>query len=106
MRKRVFEHMRTAKAQIRAVWSGPSLSAYKIIGSYKFIKGEQRSGWYFAHARNDLYLLILRMCKGTVSLDTVDMIMETTEDADWQQWWLDSKFCCICNTIWKYVAKH
>ena len=38
MLKRVFGHMRTAKAQIslriRAVWSGPSLSAYRIIGYY------------------------------------------------------------------------
>ena len=39
MRKRVFGHMRTAKAQIslriRAVWSGPSLSANRIIGYYE-----------------------------------------------------------------------
>ena len=39
MRKRVFGHMRTAKAQISlhicAVWSGPSLSAYRIIGNYR-----------------------------------------------------------------------
>ena len=37
--KRVFGHMRAAKAQIslriRAVWSGPSLSANKIIGYYR-----------------------------------------------------------------------
>ena len=36
MRQRIFGHMRTAKAQIslriRAVWSGPSLSANKLIG--------------------------------------------------------------------------
>ena len=36
MQKRVFEHMRTAKAQIslriRAIWSGPSVSANRIIG--------------------------------------------------------------------------
>ena len=39
MRKRAFGHMRTAKAQIslriRAVWSGPSLSANRIIGHYR-----------------------------------------------------------------------
>ena len=39
MRQRVFGHMRTAKAQIslriRAVWSGPSLSANRIIGYYR-----------------------------------------------------------------------
>ena len=39
MRKLVFGHMRTAKAKIslriRAVWSGPSLSANRIIGDYR-----------------------------------------------------------------------
>ena len=39
MRKRVFRHMRTAKAQISlhicAVKSGPSLSASRIIGHYR-----------------------------------------------------------------------
>ena len=38
MQKYVFGHMRTAKAQIRlrirAVWSGPELSANRIIGHY------------------------------------------------------------------------
>ena len=42
MRKRVFWHTRTAKALIRlrgcAVWSGPSLSAYKISGYYRMYK--------------------------------------------------------------------
>ena len=39
MRKPVFRHIRTAKAQIRlrgcAVWSGPSLSANRTIGYYR-----------------------------------------------------------------------
>ena len=42
LRKRVFRHMRTAKAQIslriRAVRSGPSLSAIRIIGYYIMFK--------------------------------------------------------------------
>ena len=42
MRKRVFGHVRTAKAQISlrisAVWSGPSLSANWIIGYYTMYK--------------------------------------------------------------------
>ena len=42
MRKSVFGHMQTAKAQIslctRTVWSGPSLSASKIIGYYRTYK--------------------------------------------------------------------
>ena len=47
MRKHVYGHMRTAKAQIRlrisAVWSGPSFSASRFIG-------EQKPGWDLAHA--------------------------------------------------------
>ena len=42
MRKHVFGHMRTAKAQIslrvRAVWSGPSLSANRFIGYYRMFE--------------------------------------------------------------------
>ena len=34
IRKRVFGHMRTAKAQMRAVWSEPSMSVSKIIGLF------------------------------------------------------------------------
>ena len=44
-RKRVFGHMRTAKAQIslriRAVWSGPSLTANSSLNTIKCIFGEQ-----------------------------------------------------------------
>ena len=58
--KTCLAYMRTAKAQIslriRAVWSGPSLSANRIIGYYKikYMNGEQRPGWYLAHAQDDL----------------------------------------------------
>ena len=65
MRKRVFGHMRTAKAQIslriRAVWSGSSLSVNKIIEYYKMCERRTKArmircicaGWsepvHFAH---------------------------------------------------------
>ena len=56
MRKRVFGHTGTAKAQInlriRAVWSGPSLSANRIIEEW--FTGEQMPGWYFAHVQDDV----------------------------------------------------
>ena len=72
MRKLVFRHMRTMKAQIslwiRAVWSGPSLSAYRIIDMIKCINEQQRPGWYSALAQDDLILRILRMLEGTFSL--------------------------------------
>ena len=67
MRKRVFRHMRTAKAQIRlricAVWSGPSVSANRIIGYYRMYEWRAKArmifcactGWSefarFAHVR-------------------------------------------------------
>ena len=67
MRKRVFRHIRIAKAQISlriyAGWSGPSLSADRIIGYYRMYESRANvgfvrcacAGWaesaYFAHAR-------------------------------------------------------
>ena len=38
------------------------------------MNGEQRPGWYFAHAQDDIYLCILRMLEGTFSLDTIKII--------------------------------
>ena len=53
-RKRVFRHMRTANAQIRlricAVWSGPSLSANRIIGYYRMYEWRANARFDFAHA--------------------------------------------------------
>ena len=47
MRKHVFGHMRTAKAQIslriRAGWSGPSLSTNTIIGYYRMYEWRVKS---------------------------------------------------------------
>ena len=57
MQKCVLRQMRAAKAQIslriRAVWSGPSLSAKGII-RYKKVNGEQMHKWDFAHVQNDV----------------------------------------------------
>ena len=51
-------HMQSAKAQIslciNAVWSGPSLSANRIIGYYRIYKWRAKAGWYFGQAQNDL----------------------------------------------------
>ena len=71
MRKHVFGHMRTAKAQIslriRAVWSGPSLSESRIIEYYWMFQWRANArmrlcacaGWceyaHFAHARSYLF---------------------------------------------------
>ena len=38
------------------------------------MSGEQMPGWYFAHAEDDLNLRILRMFKGTFSLDTAQLV--------------------------------
>ena len=37
------------------------------------MKGEQRPGWYFEHAQDNLNLCILRMLEGTFLLDDVHM---------------------------------
>ena len=80
MPKRVSRHMRTAKAllslRICADWSGPSLSAHKITGYYRIMNGEQRPGWYFAHAQNNLNMRILHMLEGIFffSLDAVNIL--------------------------------
>ena len=69
--KRVFGHMRTAKAQISlhigAVWSGPSLSVNRIIGYYRMYERRSKAqmilctcaGWsefaHFAHAWRHIF---------------------------------------------------
>ena len=71
MRKRAFGHMRTAKAQIslriRAVWSGSSLSANRIISYYRMYEWRANTkmilfacaGWseslYFANDRRHYF---------------------------------------------------
>ena len=54
--------------RISAVWLGSCQSAYRIIGNTECMNEEQRPGWYFTHAQDDLNLLILRMFEGTFSL--------------------------------------
>ena len=86
----------------RAVWSGPSLSAYRMIGYYwvyewrakapaqsdqglhcsltewlatrECTNGEQRPGWYFVHGQDDLNLRILRIIEGTFSLHLAPLV--------------------------------
>ena len=58
MQKRAFGYMRTAMARIslraRVVWSGPSLSANRIIGYYRMFQwianGRIRLHVHFVHA--------------------------------------------------------
>ena len=67
--KRVFGHMRRAKAQIslriHAVWSGLTES----LDTTECKNGKQRHGWYFAHAQDDLNL-----CEKTFSLGAPHII--------------------------------
>ena len=78
VQKCVFKHMMTVKAKISlgilTVWSGPSLSANKIIG-YDRMYGEQRHRWFFGHTQDDLNLHILRMFEATFSFDAAHMYM-------------------------------
>ena len=76
MRKRFFVHMRTAKTQIslriRAVWSGPSLYANRIIGFYRI--NELTANARLIHAQDELGVCILFMLEGTFSLDSGHII--------------------------------
>ena len=73
MQKDASRLVQTVKAQIslhiQAVWSGPSLFAYRIIGYYGMY-WEQRPR-YFVRVQNDLYLHILHVLEDTFSLDVV-----------------------------------
>ena len=72
MQKRVFGHMRTAKAQIslciRTVWSGPSLTANKMIGYYRTYERRAKARHdTLCMRRVNLILCILRMFENTFS---------------------------------------
>ena len=41
------------------------------LDTIECMNGEQKPGWYLAHAQDDLNLRILRMFVGTFSLDVV-----------------------------------
>ena len=77
MRKCVFGHMRTAKAQISlricAVLSGPSMSATIIIGYYRMYEWKAKAQMIFRAAQDDLNLRNLRMCKGIFLLDAANI---------------------------------
>ena len=67
MRKRVFEHMRTAKAQIslriRESDQGLHCPLIESLDTIECINGEQQPGWDFAHARTKSDLCVSRMLK-------------------------------------------
>ena len=79
MRKSVFWHMRTAKAQIRlrirAAWSGPLLSACRIIGCYRMYQQKAMTGCDFAPAWDES--CILRMPEDTYLLGAAQLMTIT-----------------------------
>ena len=67
MRKCVFRHMRTAKAQVWAnaqTDQGIRCPLTELLDTTECINGEQSPGWYFAHAPDDLNLR-MRIIEGT-----------------------------------------
>ena len=77
MRKRVFGHMRHRRPRSACVSAQSDQDLYcpliKSLDIAEFMNGEQRPGWYFAHA-HDLNLHILHKFEGTFSLDAVYFI--------------------------------
>ena len=69
-RKRVFGHMQTAKAQI----SPRIRCSLTSLDTTECMNGEQRPGWYFAHAQEDFKPRTLRMFETTFSLDAAFII--------------------------------
>ena len=69
----VFGDMQTAKAQIilrfRAVWSGPSLSANRIIGYYRMYEWSAKYPDDTLSMRRMIGMRILRMFEGAFPLD-------------------------------------
>ena len=79
MQKRVFGHMRTAKARSDCADAqsdqGLHCPLAESLDTTECMKGEQRPGWYFAHAQNDLNLRILLMFEGSFWLDAVHKLV-------------------------------
>ena len=46
------------------------------LDTAKWMSREQRPGWYFGHAQDDLNLHILRMFEDTFSLDSAEVMLE------------------------------
>ena len=71
-RNRLSVQMRTEKAQIslsiRAVWSGPSLSANRIIGHYRMYKWRANTQMRLCACAEWIWLCILRMFEATVRI--------------------------------------
>ena len=71
LRKRVFGHMRTAKAKVNLLiracaQSDPGIHwpLTESCDTAECMNWEQMAGWYFAHAQDDLKLRILRTFRG------------------------------------------
>ena len=82
MQKRVFRHKRTLKAQInlriRKIWPMPTLPAYKLLDTIEYNNGKLMPGWNFVHVQDDAKRHILRVLKGTFSLDAAHIIVPST----------------------------
>ena len=46
----------------------------ELLGTTECMNGEQRPGWYFAHAQDDLNRRILCLFKGTFSFDAAHIV--------------------------------
>ena len=73
------------------------LSAPRIIGYLECINREQRIRWDLARAQDDLNLPILRMLKGTFSLDAAQLTF---------RFWLDMDYSSLCRFYFNLGATH
>ena len=98
MRKRVFGHMRTAKTQIslriRAVWSGPSLSANRISGYYKMYEWRAKARMILCACAGWSDSTHFCMFEGTFSHDAAHKCLCTgTTDIDYDSY---TRLCSYC----------
>ena len=79
MRKHSIGHMRTANVLVSQLDASalsdqglrrPLTESSDIT---KYMNGEQRPGWYFGHAQDDLKLRILRVFEGNFSLNAAHL---------------------------------
>ena len=55
------------------VWSGPSLSAARIIGYHRMHQWKAISWWFFAHAHDNVNPHILRKLENTFLIDVAQL---------------------------------
>ena len=88
MRKHVFGHMRTAKAQInlriRAVWSGPTLSANRIIRYFRMYQWRANARMKLCMRLMNQNLCIVRMLENTFSTGAA----QSCRNVYWAALWL------------------